>query len=72
MKEQTRNTDIDFVADNLPNPSLVTKPAKTVDMVSISFQEIVRRMISNVGDRGTPDYRREWQEIFRPRRVDML
>jgi hypothetical protein len=29
-------------------------------------------MISDVGDGGTPDYRRERQGFFRPRRVDML
>jgi hypothetical protein len=30
------------------------------------------RKISDVGDRGTPGYRREWQEFFRPRRADIL
>jgi len=29
-------------------------------------------MILDVGDRGTPDYRREWQESFRPRWLDIL
>ena len=29
------------------------------------------RMISDGGDRGTPGYRREWQEFFRPRSIDM-
>jgi hypothetical protein len=32
----------------------------------------VERKISYVGDRGTPGYRREWQESFRPRRLDIL
>jgi len=30
------------------------------------------RKISDGGDRGTPGCRREWQESFRPRRLDML
>ena len=29
-------------------------------------------IISDVGDRGTPDYRRERQEFFRPRNMDMV
>jgi hypothetical protein len=29
-------------------------------------------MISDIGDKETPDYRREWQESFRPRRLDIL
>jgi hypothetical protein len=32
----------------------------------------VGRKISDGGDRGTPGYRREWQESFRPRRIDIL
>jgi hypothetical protein len=32
----------------------------------------VGRKISDVGDGGTPDYRREWQVAFRPRRLEML
>jgi hypothetical protein len=32
----------------------------------------VGRKISDVSDRGTPGYRREWQESFRPRRLDIL
>jgi hypothetical protein len=28
--------------------------------------------ISDVRDRGTPGYRREWQVAFRPRRIDMV
>jgi hypothetical protein len=31
----------------------------------------VGRIISDVGDRGTPDYRRERLEFFRPRSIDM-
>jgi len=31
----------------------------------------VGRKISEVGDRGTPGYRREGQEFFRPRRLDI-
>jgi hypothetical protein len=29
------------------------------------------RIISEIGERGTPDYRRERQEFFRPRSIDM-
>jgi hypothetical protein len=32
----------------------------------------VGRKISDAGDRGTPGYRREWQESFRPKRLDIL
>jgi hypothetical protein len=32
----------------------------------------VGRKISDVGDKGTPDYRQEWQEFFRPRSIDMF
>jgi len=32
----------------------------------------VERMISDIGDKETPGYRREWQESFRPRRLDIL
>jgi hypothetical protein len=32
----------------------------------------VERKISDLGERGTPDYRREGQEFFRPRRLDIL
>jgi hypothetical protein len=32
----------------------------------------VGRKISDFGDGGTPDYRREWQVAFRPRRLEML
>jgi len=32
----------------------------------------VGRKISDVGDRGTPGYWWEWQEFFRPRRLDIL
>jgi hypothetical protein len=28
-------------------------------------------MISDVGDRGTPGYLREWQESFRSKSIDM-
>jgi hypothetical protein len=31
----------------------------------------MERKISDVGDRGTPGYRREWKESFRPRSIDM-
>jgi len=31
----------------------------------------VGRKISHAGDRGTPGYRWEWQEFFRPRRLDI-
>jgi hypothetical protein len=30
------------------------------------------RMLLDVGERETPDYRRERQESFRPKRIDML
>jgi hypothetical protein len=29
-------------------------------------------MISDAGDKETPGYRREWQESFKPRRLDIL
>jgi hypothetical protein len=29
-------------------------------------------LVSDVGDRRTPGYRREWQESYRPRRMDNL
>jgi hypothetical protein len=32
----------------------------------------VERKISDVADKVNPGYRREWQEIFRPRRMDIL
>jgi hypothetical protein len=32
----------------------------------------VERKISDVGDRGTPDYRWKRQESFRPKRLDIL
>jgi hypothetical protein len=32
----------------------------------------VERRISDVGDRGVPDYRRERLEFFRPRSIDMV
>jgi hypothetical protein len=32
----------------------------------------VERKISGVGDRGTPGYRREWQENFKPISVNMI
>jgi hypothetical protein len=32
---------------------------------------IVGRIISDVDDRGTPDYRREWEEFFKLRSIDM-
>jgi hypothetical protein len=32
----------------------------------------VGRRISDVGGRGTPDYRRKWQEAIRLKRVDMV
>jgi hypothetical protein len=35
-------------------------------------QASVERKISDVGDRRTPGYRREWQEFFRPRSIDMV
>ena len=35
----------------LPNPALITEPAKNTDMVSISFQAFVGRMISGAGER---------------------
>jgi hypothetical protein len=36
------------------------------------MRALVGRIISDVGDGGTPDYRREGQEFFRPRSIDML
>ena len=33
---------------------------------------LVGRKISNVVDRGTTGYRREWQESFRPKKLDIL
>jgi hypothetical protein len=42
----------------------------------LSFRYLARalvgRMISDVGDRGTPGYRREWQESFRPKGIDIF
>ena len=35
-------------------------------------QAFVGRKISDVGDRGTPGYRREWQGAIRLKRVDMF
>jgi hypothetical protein len=32
----------------------------------------VGRKISDVGDRGTPRYRREWQESIRPKGIDIF
>jgi hypothetical protein len=32
----------------------------------------VGRKISDVGDKGTPGYQRDWQEFFRSKSVDML
>jgi hypothetical protein len=32
----------------------------------------VGRRISEVGDRGTPGYRRDRQELFRPKSMDMV
>jgi hypothetical protein len=32
----------------------------------------VERKISDVGDRGTPGYRREWQGAIKLKRVDMV
>jgi hypothetical protein len=32
----------------------------------------VERMISDIVDKEMPGYRREWQESFRPRRLDIL
>ena len=32
----------------------------------------VGRKISDVGDRGTPGYRREWQGAFRSKSIDVL
>jgi hypothetical protein len=32
----------------------------------------VERRISDIGDKETPGYRRERQESFRPRRLDIL
>jgi hypothetical protein len=33
---------------------------------------LVERKISDVGDRGTPDYRREWKESLRSKSIDIL
>jgi hypothetical protein len=41
-------------------------------MVSLLAPTSVGRKTSDVGDRGTPGYRWEWQEFFRPRRLEML
>jgi len=32
----------------------------------------VGRKVSDGGDKGTPGYRRDWQESFRPKRMDIL
>jgi hypothetical protein len=31
----------------------------------------MERMISDIGDKETQAYRQEWQESFRPRRLDI-
>jgi hypothetical protein len=59
-----------IVQDHLPNPSLISRPAKIAEMISLSCAVSVETKISDVGDWGTPVYRREWQKSFRPRRMD--
>jgi hypothetical protein len=60
------------IADYLPNSSLITKLAKTADMISISSRGVCGRMVSHVRDRSRPEYRGVRQEAIRSIRVDMV
>jgi hypothetical protein len=47
-------------------------PGKCQICSSYFARASVERKIPDAGDRGTPGYRREWQEFFKPRRLDIL
>jgi len=55
----------------LPDQKLIAKRQKTADMISISSRGFAGGIISDAVDRGTPGYRREWQEFFKSRIIDM-
>jgi hypothetical protein len=39
-------------------------------MISLLAPTSVGRKVADAGDRGTPGYRREWQEAIRPKGID--
>jgi hypothetical protein len=53
--------------DILPFSIIITYPGKMPAIISLSGTDICGDEISDVGDRGTPGYRREWQEAIRPK-----
>jgi hypothetical protein len=56
----------------LPPTKLLNNSKKLNIWFRYLLPAFVGRRISDVGDSGTPGYRREWQESFRPRRLVIL
>jgi hypothetical protein len=52
--------------------AIITSPGKMPDLILLSSPTSVGGKISGVGDWGTPGYRRELQESFIPKRLDIL
>jgi hypothetical protein len=57
---------------NLPNPSLINEPAKTADMISISFEDLCGEDDFRCLRLKRPGYRGEREGAIRSKRVDML
>jgi hypothetical protein len=52
------------------NFSIIPKSCR-YDIIYLALA-FVGRTISDVGDRRTPGYRREWQKSFRPKGIDIF
>jgi hypothetical protein len=61
-----------WIATSLPPTELFNNSKKLNIWFRYLAPTSVGRKISDIGDRGTPSYRREGQESSRPRRLEML
>ena len=55
----------------LPASTIIASPGKMIAIISLSSPTSVGSKISDAGGRGTPGYRLDWQESFRPKRKDI-